>query len=66
MGFEGGSNLEISVPNFESSIPSDGGKVRLEGNFALGLEERGISDTRDPFGVVGGFTGEFTVSEGVP
>jgi len=45
MGFEGRSDLEVSVPNFKSSIPSNGGKVRFKGNFALSFKERGISNT---------------------
>jgi len=35
MGFEGGSNLEIGVPNFESSIPTDRGKIWVKSSFAL-------------------------------
>jgi hypothetical protein len=66
MGFEGRSDLEVGVPDFESSIPSNRGEIWFKGNFALSFEERRISDTRDPFSVVTGFTGEFTVSQGVP
>jgi len=66
MGFEGGSNLEIGVPNFESSIPSGGGKVWLESSFGLGFKEGGVSHTGDPFGVIVDFTSEFAVSKGVP
>jgi hypothetical protein len=32
----------------------------------LGLDHGGVSNAGDPFGVVVGFTGEFTVGEGVP
>ncbi len=35
MGFEGGSNLEIGVPNFESSIPTDWGEIWVKSSFAL-------------------------------
>lgn len=66
MRFECRSNLEVGVPNFESSIPSDRGEIWFKSNFALSFKERGISNTRNPFSVVGGFTGEFTVSKGVP
>lgn len=66
MGFEGRSNLEVGVPNFKSSIPTDRGEIGFESNFGLSFEERGISNTRNPFSVVGGFTGEFTFSNGVP
>jgi len=52
MGFEGRSNLEVSVPNFKSSIPTNRGEIRFESNFGLSFEERGISDTRNPFSVV--------------
>lgn len=43
--FEGGSDLEVGVPDFESSVPSDRGEVRFELDLALGFEERGVSDT---------------------
>lgn len=66
MRFESRSDLEVSVPDFKSSIPSNRGKVRFKGNFALSFKERRISNTRNPFSVVRGFTGEFTVSKGVP
>lgn len=66
MGFEGGSDLEVGVPDLKSSIPTDRGEVRFKGDLALSLEQWGISNTRNPFGVVTGFTGEFTVSKGVP
>lgn len=32
----------------------------------MGFDHGGVSDAGDPFGVVVGFTGEFTVGEGVP
>lgn len=66
MRFEGGSDLEVGVPDLESAIPSDRGKVRVEGGLALGLEERRVSDAGNPFGVVVHFRSEFAVSEGVP
>jgi len=66
MRSESRSDLEVSVPNFKSSIPSDRGKVRFKLHFALGFKKRRISHTRDPFSVVRSFTGEFTVSEIVP
>jgi len=61
-----GSNLEISVPNFESSIPTNRGEIGVESDFVLGFQQGRISNTRNPFSVVLGFTGEFTFSKGVP
>jgi len=66
VGFEGGSDLEIGVPDFESSIPTGRGEVGLEGGLGLGLKEGTVSHAGYPFGVVVGFRGEFAVSEGVP
>lgn len=66
MGFESRSNLEVSVPNFESSIPSDWSEIGFKSNFALSFKKRGISDTWNPFSVVGCFTGEFALSKSVP
>ncbi len=62
VGFEGGSDLEVGVPDLESAVPSDRGKVGLEGSLALGLEERRVSDAGNPFGVVVNFRSEFAVS----
>jgi hypothetical protein len=66
MGFESRSNLEVDVPDLKSSIPTNRGKVGFEGNLGLGFDQGRVSNTRDPFSVVVRFTGEFTVSEGVP
>jgi len=40
MGSEGRSNLEVGVPNFKSSIPTDRGEIRFEGNFTLRFKHR--------------------------
>lgn len=66
MGFEGGSNLEVGVPNFESSVPAGGGKVWVKGGFGLGFEEGRVSNAGNPFSVVVDFTGEFAFGNGVP
>jgi len=45
MWFEGISDLEVSVPDFESSVPSNRGEVWLEVSFrGLVFKDWGISD----------------------
>jgi hypothetical protein len=61
MGFEGGSDLEVGVPNLESSVPTGGGEVWVEDSFGLGLKEGTVSNAGNPFSVVVNFTGEFAV-----
>lgn len=66
MGFEGGSNLEIGVPDLESSVPTGGGEVWVEHGLGLGLQQGGVSNAGNPFSVVVNFTGEFAVGKSVP
>lgn len=61
MGFEGCSDLEVGVPNLESSVPTGGGEVWVEDSFGLGLKEGTVSNAGNPFSVVVNFTGEFAV-----
>lgn len=67
MGFEGVSDLEVGAPDFQSSVPSNTGEVWLEW---LSLGSRfgnwGVSDARDPIGVVGFFGFVFAISQSVP
>lgn len=35
VGFEGVSDLEVGVPDFESAVPADRGEVGLEGDFSV-------------------------------
>jgi len=43
MRSKGRSNLEVGIPNFKSSIPTDRGEVRFKGNFRLSFKERRVS-----------------------
>jgi len=38
MGLESGSDLEIGVPDFESSIPTGGGEVWVKGSLRLSFQ----------------------------
>ena len=53
MGFESVSNLEVSVPDFKSSIPSNRCKIGFEGRFGRSLQLGRISDLGDPVLMVG-------------
>lgn len=66
MGLESISNLEIGVPNLESSVPSYRGEVRFEGRFGLGLQLRRVSDLRNPVLMVIGVGSIFAISKGIP
>ena len=66
MRFQGVSDLEVGIPNFQSSVPSYRGEVRLEGYFRDSLQKRRISDTWNPISVVIGLTGEFVIGKCVP
>jgi hypothetical protein len=59
---------EVGVPDFQESIPSNGGDVRLNGGFSgsRGFRSRGVSDAADPVVVVSGFRGVFAFSFDVP
>ena len=55
MSLEGVSDLEVSVPDFELSVPADGGEVGGDLHFGGGTGRNvGESDTTDPVGVVVG------------
>lgn len=45
MGFESGSDLEIGVPDLESSVPTGGGEVGVKDGLGLSFEEGGVSNT---------------------
>lgn len=66
MGSESVFDLDVGVPDFQSSVPSDSGKVRglftSFGRFNLG----GVSDTGDPVLVVFVFRFVFFLSDVVP
>jgi hypothetical protein len=66
MGLEGVSDLEISVPDLESSVPAHRGEVGVEGALGLGLQLGGISHLRHPVLMIVSFRGVLTVSQGVP
>ena len=48
VGLEGVSDLEVGIPNLESSVPSDRGEVGVEGALGLGLQLGRISHLRHP------------------
>lgn len=66
VGLEGVSDLEVGVPDFESSVPTDWGEVGLEVGGGLGLQLRRVSDLGDPVLVVIAISGVFVFSQGVP
>lgn len=68
VGLEGVSDLEVSVPDLQSTVPTDRGEVRSEGlNLVGGLHDGGVSDARNPVRVVFLFSGrELAFSEDVP
>lgn len=66
VGFEGVADLEVGVPDLESSVPADSGEVGFEGRLGLSLQLGRVSDLADPVLMVIRFTGVFAVSEGVP
>jgi len=45
MGFEVSSDLEVGVPDFESTIPTDRSEIGFESNFTGGFEHGRISNT---------------------
>jgi len=67
MSLERGLDLEVSAPDFESSIPTNGGEVWLEGSlFALDFDQWRVSNTANPILMVVLFTGIFAISQSVP
>lgn len=66
MWFQGESDLEVVIPNFQFSVPSNSGEIWVEVNFGGSFQKRGISNTRNPIRVVILVTGEFVISKGVP
>ena len=62
VGLESVSDLEVGVPDLESSVPADRGEVGFEGALGLGLELGRVSDLRDPVLMVMGFTGVLAIS----
>lgn len=66
MRLESVSNLEIGVPNFESSVPSDRGEIGFEGRLGGGLQLRRISNLRNPVLMVMLFRGIFAISKSIP
>lgn len=61
VGLEGVLDLDVGVPDFESSVPSYRGKEGGGVSFG-GFHDGGVSDTRDPVGVVVGIGFEFKLS----
>jgi len=66
VGLESVSNLEVGVPDFKSSVPSDRGEVGFEGGFSLSLQLRRISNLRNPVLMVVRVRGIFAISQSVP
>lgn len=66
MGLEGVSDLEVSVPDLESSVPAHGGEVGVEGALGLSLQLGRVSHLGHPVLMVVGFRGVLAVSQGVP
>lgn len=66
VGLEGVSNLEIGVPDLESSVPSDRGEVGVEGALGLALQVGRVSDLADPVLMVVLLRGVSAVGQGVP
>lgn len=68
VGLEGVSDLEVSVPDLQSTIPTDGGEVGSEGLDLVGsLHDGGVSNARNPVGVVFLFSGgELAFTEDIP
>lgn len=62
---ERASDLEVGVPNLNSSIPADRAEVRSVA-VLLVLEDRGVSNTADPILMVAVFRGEFILTSGIP
>ena len=48
VGLESVSDLEVDVPDLETTIPSDGGEVGVEGALGLSLQLRGVSHLGNP------------------
>lgn len=66
VGLEGVSDLEVGVPDLQSSVPSDRGEVGLEVGLGLGLQLGRVSDLGNPVLMVVAFAGVFAISQGVP
>lgn len=66
MGFEGIFNLDVGVPDFQSSVPSNSGEIGGLFTSFLGFNLGGISDTGDPVLVVFIFRFVFFLSDVVP
>jgi len=68
MSLEGVSDLEVSVPDLQSTVPTNRGEVRSEGlNLVSRLHDGGVSNARNPIGVVFLFSGrELAFSKNVP
>ena len=48
MRLRGVSDLEVDLPNLQSSVPTDRGEVGVEGALGLGLQLGRISHLRHP------------------
>lgn len=65
MMLERASDLEVGVPNLNSSVPSDRAEVGVVTALLI-LKDRGVSDTADPILMVAILRGEFVLTSGVP
>jgi len=66
MGLEGVSDLEVGVPDLETSVPADRGEVGVEGALGLSLQLGRVADLADPVLMVVSFGSVLAVSKGVP
>lgn len=68
VSLEGVSDLEVGVPDLQSTVPTDRGEVRSEGLNLVGrLHDGGVSNAGDPVRVVFLFSrGELAFTENVP
>ena len=66
MGLEGASDLEVGVPDLDSSVPANADEVGLCDHFAGLLGQWTVSDAAHPVSVVVHFRGVLAVSQCVP
>lgn len=66
MSLERVSDLEVSVPDLEFSIPSNRGEIRLNVILGRSRSQRRISKARNPIGVIVGVRVEFAFSKSIP
>jgi len=66
MRFESIPNLEIRIPHFDPSIPSNADEIRRNGLLSLRFRKRAIPNATDPVLMVIQLTRVLTVGQSVP